>query len=77
LSLDLLSVASANNKLVRLLVASGSFSERLVAPSVDWTFFASNRRLRFTTTVWVVARALDDTANVRLAAKVSALSSLT
>ena len=70
-------MASSNNKLVRALVLSGSASERLVAPSVDWALLTADRRLSFTTTMRVVSWALDDTADVWLSTKSSVLTRFT
>jgi hypothetical protein len=69
--------SASNNKRIGSLVLSSSLSESLVAPSVDRTLTASNRRFGFTTTVWVVSWRLDNTTNVGSSSLTSALSSLT
>src|SRR6188472_3019549 len=73
----LLRAAAADDVFVRSLVVARLRSEGLVAPSVDRTLLASDRRLGFTTTVWVVAGRLDYASHVRLAAEASVLTGLT
>src|SRR5690606_29360876 len=74
---DLLLAASADNVLVASLVVPGLLAEGLVAPAIDRSLSATDRRLRLTTTVWVVSGRLDDTANVRLATESPVLTGFT
>lgn len=69
-------VSPPNDKWIGPLVGSGLASQRLVAPSVDGTLFASDRRLRLSTTMWVISGRLYDTSYLRLSTETSVLASL-